>query len=88
MLCGGTHTETVILVCFVRISEQSIIDSGSAFDLSGQTQPQCELTVRNKRQLADTEVCVCMYGRVCVCSVGGLPSQFVQSNQSCNWDFV
>jgi len=41
---------------------------GSAFDLGGQTRPQCELTVGDERLLAvaDSGVCVC----VCVCVRG------------------
>lgn len=64
LLCGGAHTATVILVCVVGITEQSIIDGSSAFDLSGQTQSQCELTVRNKRLLrlidSGVHMCVCV----------------------------
>lgn len=47
LLRGGVHAATGVLACVVGITEQSIIDGSSAFDLSGQTQSQCELTVRN-----------------------------------------
>lgn len=39
--------------CYCGITEQSITGGSFAFDFSGQTQPQCELTVGNK-----TAVCV------------------------------
>lgn len=47
--CGGAHTETVISVSAVNISQQSIIDDGSAFDPAGQTRPQRELTGTNNK---------------------------------------
>lgn len=34
--------------CYCGITEQSITGGSFAFDFSGQTQPQCELTVGNK----------------------------------------
>lgn len=51
LLCDGANADHCVRVCVcfgvVSFSEQSIIDAGSAFDLSGQTCPQCELTAGN-----------------------------------------
>lgn len=54
-----------MLFCYCGITEQSITEGSFAFDLSGQTQSQCELTVGNRR-LLDPVV-----SRVCANSFGG-----------------
>lgn len=45
--CVTAPTRTTPCLCVVGFSGQSIIGAGSAFDLSGQTCPECELTGAN-----------------------------------------
>lgn len=51
-----------MLCRYCGITEQSIIEGSSAFDFSGQTKSQCELTVGDDRllDLADSGVCACV----------------------------